>query len=128
MFSHVTVGANDVVALIDFYDAVLAPLGLSRFWTDEEWGAAGWRAIEGGPAFYIGRPYDRSDAAPGNGWMCAFRAPSREAVDQAHAAALLHGGRSDGKPGVRPQYGPDYYGAYMRDPDENKIHVVMRGG
>ena len=128
MFSHLTVGANDVRAMIAFYDSVLAPLGIGRFWTDDDWGAAGWRAEPGGPAFYIGRPFDRGEASVGNGWMCAFRAPTRAAVDEAYRTAVAKGGRSEGAPGLRPQYAPDYYGAYMRDPEGNKLHVVHRGG
>lgn len=128
MFSHVSVGANDPRTLIAFYDAVLAPLGVVRFWTDAEWGAAGWRAEEGGSAFYVGRPFDRGAATAGNGCMCAFRAPSRAAVRAAYDVALSLGGRSEGAPGMRPQYAPDYYGAYVRDPEGNKLHVVHRGG
>ena len=126
MYSHVTVGANDVEALVAFYDAVFAPLGVSRFFNDTEWGVAGWRAAEGAPAFYVGRPFGRGEATPGNGWMAAFRAPDRAAVDAAHAAGLAHGGTCVGKPGLRPQYAPDYYGAYLRDPEGNKLHVVHR--
>ena len=126
MFSHVTVGANDFDALVVFYDAMFAPLGAARFFDDRELSVAGWRAHEGAPAFYVGRPFDRAAAHPGNGWMAAFRAADHAAVDAAHAAALAHGGTCAGKPGLRPQYAPDYYGAYMRDPEGNKLHVVHR--
>ena len=121
-----TIGANDVRGMAAFYDAVLAPLGISRFWRDEDWGAAGWRRGDLGAAFYIGRPFNRLDASAGNGVMVAFRAPDPAAVDAAHEAALAHGGQSEGLPGLRPRYGPDYYGAYMRDPEGNKLHVVHR--
>jgi catechol 2,3-dioxygenase-like lactoylglutathione lyase family enzyme len=128
VLSHVTIGANDPDTLIAFYDRVLAPLGIGRFWRDDAWGAAGWRASEGGPGFYVGRPFDRAPATPGNGVMVAFVAPTRDAVDAAWQAALDHGGSCAGRPGLRPQYGPDYYGAYMRDPEGNKLHAVHRGG
>lgn len=59
--------------------------------------------------------------------MVAFLAPSSTAVGLAHAAALATGGRDEGAPGPRPNYGRGYYGAYLRDPDGNKIHVVYRG-
>jgi hypothetical protein len=49
-------------------------------------------------------------------------------VDAAHAAALAHGGMDEGAPGLRTRYAPDYYGAYVRDPEGNKLHVVHRGG
>ena len=127
VFSHVTVGASDVRALAAFYDAIFAPMGASRCFTDDQWGAAGWRD-GAGPAFYIGTPFNREAATVGNGWMCAFKASSQEVVDAVYAAALAHGGKSEGEPGLRPQYAPDYYGAYFRDPEGNKLHVVHRGG
>ena len=77
-------------------------------------------------AFFITKPFNGAPASPGNGWMCAFYAPTREAVSQAYDAALAHGGIDEGPPGPRPHYSPDYYGAYLRDPDGNKLHVVLR--
>jgi predicted lactoylglutathione lyase len=59
--------------------------------------------------------------------MAAFTAPSRAAVDAAHAAAIAAGGYDEGAPGPRTSYAPDYYGAYIRDPDGNKLHFVRRG-
>jgi predicted lactoylglutathione lyase len=59
--------------------------------------------------------------------MTAFSAPSRAAVDAAYAAAIAAGGLDEGPPGLRVQYAPDYYGAYVRDPDGNKLHFVRRG-
>jgi predicted lactoylglutathione lyase len=59
--------------------------------------------------------------------MVAFSAPSTEAVERAHAEGLRMGGTNEGAPGPRPHYGPDYCGAYLRDLDGNKIHVVHRG-
>lgn len=58
--------------------------------------------------------------------MVAFLAPSAEAVDLAYARAMRHGGTDAGGPGPREHYGPGYYGAYLRDPDGNKVHVVHR--
>ena len=68
--------------------------------------------------------YDQKDATPGNGVTVAFDAPSRAAVDAFHAAALAAGGTDEGPPGVREHYHSNYYGAYVRDPDGNKICVV----
>ena len=126
MFSHVTIGANDLARAGRFYDAFLAPLGITRFFERE--GLVGWqRAGEPGRLF-VGTPFNKQGATAGNGWMCAFVAPSREAVGAAHAAALANGGTDEGAPGLRPQYAPDYFGAYVRDPEGNKLHVVHRGG
>jgi hypothetical protein len=59
--------------------------------------------------------------------MVAFLAPSAAAVDAAYAAGMTAGGSDEGEPGERPHYGVGYYGAYLRDPDRNKVHVVFRG-
>lgn len=120
-------GARDVPRLAAFYDAVFAPLGLLRVALGEAAApGASWRHPgQRRPSFGVQEPYDGNPATPGNGVMVAFLAPSRSAVDAAHAAALAAGGRDEGPPGLRP-YAPDYYGAYMRDPEGNKIHVVHR--
>jgi catechol 2,3-dioxygenase-like lactoylglutathione lyase family enzyme len=59
--------------------------------------------------------------------MVAFLAATPAAVDTAYAAGMTAGGQDDGGPGERPHYGAGYYGAYLRDPDGNKVHVVCRG-
>lgn len=129
MFSHVMFGARDVPRLAAFYDAVLAPLGLVRAeWGDGPEGASWRRPGEAHPTFDVQVPFDGREATPGAGHMVAFLAPTRAAVDAAHAAALAHGGTDEGAPGLRERYAPDYYGAYMRDPEGNKVHVVHRGG
>lgn len=129
MFSHVMVGARDLDAMARFYDAVLLPLGLERG-PDSEAGPRGISYRRPGdrhPTFDVQEPFDGEPATPGNGCMVAFLAPSRGAVDRAHAAALAHGGADEGTPGLRTRYAPDYYGAYMRDPEGNKLHIVHRG-
>ena len=126
MFSHVTVGTHDLERAIAFYDATLAPLGIERV-SKKYPGWAAWQRPGEESKFWVGLPYNQLPASVGNGCMVAFAAPSRAAVDAAHAAALAAGGRDEGKPGPRPSYGPDYYGAYIRDPDGNKVHFVRRG-
>jgi catechol 2,3-dioxygenase-like lactoylglutathione lyase family enzyme len=129
MFSHVTVGCSDLGRAAAFYDAVLAPLGLVRRTMTPDGGpaAACWvhpdRTL---PRFYVYMPYDRRAATAGNGSMIAFLATSTLAVDAAHAAGIAAGGTNEGAPGPRPQYANGYYGAYLRDPDGNKLHVVFR--
>jgi len=130
MYSHVMVGARDFAAMAPFYDAVLLPLGLERG-PDSAGGPRGISYRRPGtenPTFDVQEPVDGALPSAGNGCMVAFFAPSRAAVDKAHAAALAHGGADEGAPGLRPHYAPDYYGAYMRDPEGNKLHVVHRGG
>jgi catechol 2,3-dioxygenase-like lactoylglutathione lyase family enzyme len=125
MFSHVTVGTADLARAIAFYDRVLTLLGLSRHEADFDRGQAGYAlAPESTPQFWIMRPIDGGAASPGNGVTVAFEAPDRATVDRVHEAMLAAGARNEGAPGLRTQYHPDFYGAYARDPDGNKICCV----
>lgn len=125
VLSHLTVGVNEVAAAIAFYDAVLGELGVKKERSGK--GFAGWgREGEGG--FYVTRPFDRQPASPGNGVSVSFLAPSREAVDRFWRKATELGGKDEGAPGVRAHYHPNYYAAYVRDPDGNKIAAVCHAG
>jgi catechol 2,3-dioxygenase-like lactoylglutathione lyase family enzyme len=124
MISHVCVGINSFERAQAFYAAVMAPLGHSLRISEPEKSWAAWQPKDANrPLFIIGAPYDGAAAAPGNGQMIALLAPSRRAVDECHAAALAHGGSCEGPPGLRPHYHPNYYGAYFRDPDGNKLCI-----
>jgi catechol 2,3-dioxygenase-like lactoylglutathione lyase family enzyme len=126
MFSHMTIGTSDLPRAEAFYDAVLAPLGIERVTSKfPNWGA--WHRPSEPARFWVGRPFNGLPATSGNGAMVAFSAPSRAAVDAAYEAALKGGATTEGPPGLRESYAPDYYGAYIRDPDGNKIHFVRRG-
>jgi catechol 2,3-dioxygenase-like lactoylglutathione lyase family enzyme len=122
MISHVYIGITDFPRAFAFYSAVMETLGYPLRFQDAGKSWAGWNKER--PLFLIGLPFNGEAAAPGNGQMTALLAPSRAAVDKAHAVALKHGGICDGPPGLRPQYHENYYGAYFRDPDGNKICVV----
>ncbi len=125
MFSHVNIGINDFERAFRFYAGLTDILGLKPRFSDEKQGWAGWQPAEGGrPLLLIARPFDGQPASPGNGQMVAFMAPNHGVVDRAHAYALAAGGRDEGAPGIRAQYHPDYYGAYFRDPEGNKLCVV----
>lgn len=121
MYSHTTVGANNLARARGFYDAVLTPLGLQIRFLAETMIAYG--TPQGRPFFIVMKPFDGSQARAGNGAMTAFLASTRALVDACHAAALAQGGVDEGQPGLRPQYHPNYYGAYFRDLDGNKICV-----
>lgn len=130
MFSHVTVGCSNIDRATAFYNAVLIPLGLKQRAVIPDGGPASACWITPGsalPRFYVYIPFDGKPASVGNGSMIAFTAPSIEAVDAAYAAGMAAGGSDEGPPGPRDHYGIGYYGAYLRDPDGNKIHVAYRG-
>ena len=125
MFSHVFVGVSDFERAMAFYRPVMEVLGLPLRFVEADRPWAGWQSAPGPrPLFLIGRPFDGQPHAPGHGQMTAFLADTREQVDQFHAVALAQGGHCDGPPGLRPHYHPDYYGAYVRDPDGNKLAVA----
>lgn len=129
MFSHITVGVTDLARAGRFYDAILSPLGLQRLPMEPDGGpdALCWTGAERLPEFFAHQPFDGAPPSAGNGSMVAFLAPDAAAVDAAHAAGLAAGGTDEGGPGPRPHYGPGYYGAYLRDPDGNKVHLAVRG-
>jgi len=129
MFSHVTVGTRDLERSGRFYDAVLVPLGLKRRVVLPDGGPAAlcWVSAHASlPRFYVYSPFNGEPATAGNGSMAAFLAPSAAAVDSAYAAGLARGGSDEGPPGPRPHYGDGYYGAYLRDPDGNKVCALHR--
>jgi catechol 2,3-dioxygenase-like lactoylglutathione lyase family enzyme len=134
MFTYVCLGTNNLDRAVRFYDATLAVLGLGRCDTSGEgdWsGWAGWGTYKDGGAqelaLWICKPFDGKTATPGNGTMVALKARSWQEVEDFHAAALAHGGTSEGTPALRPQYNSDFYAAYVRDPDGNKLAAVCRG-
>jgi catechol 2,3-dioxygenase-like lactoylglutathione lyase family enzyme len=118
MFNHVSVGTRDLERASRFYDAALGALGYRRTLSEDfgnAWGLE-W------PEFWVAPPID-GEASAGNGVHVAFIAPSRDAVDRFHAAALAEGGADAGAPGER-DYTPGYYAAFVRDPDGNKLEAV----
>jgi len=130
MFSHITVGTHDLARATAFYDALLAPIGLAQRRVVPDGGppAACWIDPAAPlPRFFVYVPFDGNPATAGNGTMIAFLAGSPQAVDRAYWAGMAVGGKDEGAPGPRERYGAGYYGAYLRDPDGNKIHIAYRG-
>jgi catechol 2,3-dioxygenase-like lactoylglutathione lyase family enzyme len=118
MIDHTGVNVRDYPASRTFYQQALAPLGYDMVmeFGDE---AAGF-GVEGLPDFWI-----EAAEGPVNPHLhVAFRADTRHAVDEFHAAAVKAGGRDNGRPGLRNDYGPDYYAAYVLDPDGNNVEAV----
>lgn len=124
IISHVSVGVSDVARAKAFYDAVLGALGYGVVMDHPAHGTAYGTSF---PEFWIGHPQDGGAPGVGNGTHVAFHAPDRAAVDAFHAAALSHGGTSDGAPGLRPEYTETYYAAFVRDPDGNKLEAMLLG-
>nr|WKF60224.1 hypothetical protein HUO10_004745 [Paraburkholderia busanensis] len=124
MISHVFIGITDFDRALHFYSPVMEALRLKMKFCDRDKPWAGWMAPDAPrPLFLIGKPFDGHPARCGNGQMIAFLAPDRQAVDLAYTRALAHGGSCEGAPGLRVHYHPNYYGAYFRDPDGNKLCV-----
>ena len=125
MFSHVFVGVSNFDRALVFYRALMPVLGIEERFCEPARPWAGWQSHPGPrPLFLIGKPYDNQPHAVGNGQMVAFLAGSRQVVDQAHLVALASGGSSEGAPGLRPEYHSDYYSAYFRDTEGNKLCVA----
>ncbi len=125
MFSHAFVGVSDFERAYAFYTPLMDCLGIGLRFCEPEAPWAGWHSADRArPLFVIGKPHNGQPHEPGNGQMLAFLAANRALVRAAHAAALQHGGMCEGPPGVRPHYHADYYGAYFRDTEGNKICVA----
>lgn len=124
MFDHLSITTSDLDRAQRFYDAVLAPLGVPRVNRRERAIGYGERPTVDGAPCYLSIYLSDSVAADNRHWC--LRAPSRTAVRAFHAAALANGGSNDGPPGLRPSYAPDYYAAFVRDPDGNRLEAVTR--
>ena len=125
MFSHIFLSVKDFSRALAFYTPLMETLGIQPRFCDRGKPWAGWQSQPGPrPLFVIWVPFDGQPHEAGNGQMVAFLAPSRDAVDRAFGVALAHGGTSEGAPGLRPEYHENYYGAYFRDPEGNKLCVA----
>ena len=122
MFTHVTVGTNDLERARKFYDAVLTPLGYKRLKDLGDRGSAWGVTTE---EFIVLTPADGKPASPANGGTVSFLAPSRAAVAAFHAAALAQGAKDEGAVGPRG-FWPNAYAGYCRDLDGNKLAAYCR--
>ena len=120
MIHHVSVGTNNIADARAFYDPVMNVLGLRVLSADDE-------SVDYGTSdifFSVETPVDRRKASSGNGVHIAFKAMTRTMVDKFYAVALANGGKDAGAPGLRPEYDAHYYGAFVCDPDGNKIEAL----
>ena len=121
MFDHIGVVVSDFAKSKSFYAQALAPIGHSRvveIMVDGGLKPSAGFCHEDGSDLWI------SQGEPTRPLHIAFRVRSRAAVDAFHVAALAAGGEDNGEPGLRPQYHPNYYGAYVLDPDGHNIEAV----
>ena len=125
MFSHIFMGVRDFDRALAFYRQMLPILGWKERFCEPIVPWAGWQQQPNQrPYLIIGHPYDGRPHEVGNGQMIALLAISRQMVDDAHATALVAGALCEGPPGLRMQYHPNYYGAYFRDTEGNKLCVA----
>ena len=119
MFDHVSIGVADIARSKKFYDAALKPLGYSRLSDGEASLGYGDKSV----ALWLGATRKPVKPDTDSGLHFCFAAKDRAAVDAFHAAALNAGGKDNGKPGVRADYGPNYYAAFAIDPDGYRIEA-----
>lgn len=113
-------GTNDLARSKEFYDALLPIIGLSLMAADESGVGYGSGVV----SFSVEVPNDLNAATVGNGVHIAVAAENRGIVHSFYGKAVELGGTGNGEPGLRPRYGENYYGAFVRDPDGNKIEAV----
>ena len=121
MIDHVSIAVRDLKKGEAFYAALLAPLGMTKL---REWPDAAIGFGKKYPEFWINRRGGMDRIAADSGVHICLRAPDNAAVDAFHSAALAAGGTSDGAPGLRKEYHDNYYAAFIRDPDGNRVEAV----
>jgi catechol 2,3-dioxygenase-like lactoylglutathione lyase family enzyme len=121
MIDHISIAVRDLAKAEPFYIALLAPLGMTKL---RAWSNAAIGFGKKYPEFWINRRDAMGRVAEDSGVHICLRAPDSAAVDAFHAAALKGGGTSNGAPGLREKYHGNYYAAFIRDPDGNRIEAV----
>ena len=124
MIDHVSIGVRDVAKTKRFYDAALKPLGYNCL--SESAGSLGYGADA--VVLWISSTEHPVPADTKSGLHFCFAAPTPRSVDAFHAAAVGAGGRDNGKPGERPDYGPGYYAAFVIDPDGYRLEAHCQSG
>ena len=123
MLDHVSIGVRDIPKSKKFYDAALKPLGYSCLSEGDSSLGYGQKGV----ALWLGATAHPVPADDRSGLHFCFTAPDRKSVDAFHAAALKAGGKDNGKPGIRKDYSPGYYAAFVIDPDGYRIEAYCGG-
>jgi catechol 2,3-dioxygenase-like lactoylglutathione lyase family enzyme len=123
MLGHLSFGVADLDRAIAFYGAALAPLGLVQVWQNAS--AAGYGPAGGGDILAL-KKQSSPVIPPGPGFHLAFNAATHAAVDAFYSEGMRAGGTDNGRPGLRPHYGPTYYAAFLIDPDGHPIEAVCQ--
>ncbi|MEO0885818.1 MAG: VOC family protein [Cyanobacteria bacterium J06634_6] len=129
MFDHLSIGVTDLAQSLAFYDAALKPLGIGQMFAMSDRGIAAYVGADQVSFWLYGKDANQQNLinlpAPPR-FHLAFRAVDHAAVDTFYKNALEKGGTDEGAPGIRSQYHPNYYAAYVRDPNGYKIEAVCQ--
>ena len=125
IINHLSIGTNRLDEAVAFYDAVLATVGATRQHEIPNFAVAYGKYF---PEFWVQRPFNGEEATVGNGIHFSFLAISHDVVDEFYKVAIEAGGKNAGEPGLRPEYGPGYYAAYVYDLDGHKIEANVIPG
>lgn len=127
LLDHVSISVHSLADCADFYDAIMQVLGCEKVYHTERSLGYGVRCQAGDDNHSCLAVYESENANTDDKRHWCFKADSREMVDHFHAAGIAHGGTSNGAPGVRSQYHPHYYGAFLYDPAGNRVEAVYHG-
>lgn len=125
ILGHVSFGVRSYETSKNFYTAILEPLGVSLVFDNADRKILGYGLDKDHEVVNV---FERGEAAhaPGLGTHLAFNAPSRQGVDEFFEAGICHGGKSNGEPGIRENYGENYYAAFLIDPDGFRLEAVFQ--
>ena len=123
MFDHISIGVKDLDRAGVFYDAALRPLGYLRLSQADDMLGYGNETAK----FWVSKVARPVPADRGSGLHICFAAPSPASVDAFHGAGTAYGGEDNGAPGLRPDYGANYYAAFVIDPDGYRLEAYYGG-
>jgi catechol 2,3-dioxygenase-like lactoylglutathione lyase family enzyme len=124
MLNHISIGVASLSKAKDFYDATLSALGYQRLSEDANSVGYGDKTVD----FWVLKAEKPVPDELTSGLHICFTAPTREGVNRFHATGLRHGGRDNGEPGPRPDYGQNYYAAFLKDPDGYRVEAHCGAG